>query len=196
MSDTNERTLDSYNEHLQEYIDGTPHEVSSEFKLWVDEAISRLPAGGSVLEIGSAFGRDANYIENKGFEVTRTDAAKSFVDYLNEAGKQAELLNIVTGDVKGSFDMVFANAVLLHFAPDELNIALKKIHPALNERGVMAFSVKRGEGSEWSDAKLGAPRFFQYWELNHLTETLETNGFAVDWSNEGTKWLHIIAKPI
>lgn len=205
MSETNERTLDSYNTHLQEYIDGTPHEVSSEFKLWIDKAINLLPSSSKVLEIGSAFGRDATYIESKGLSVARTDAAQSFVDYLNENGQSAKLFNVVTDDIEGSFSMIFANAVFLHLKPDELKQALAKVHGALDKGGILAFSVKRGNGSGWSDAKLGAPRFFQYWETASLLELLEDNKFNVVWSSDETegyrdsdpiKWIHIIAEPI
>ncbi len=197
MSETNKRTLDSYNAHLQEYIDGTPHKVSQEFRFWIDEAIGILPPGSEVLEIGSAFGRDAAYMENKGLSVVRTDAAQSFVDYLNDNGQPARLLNVVTDEIEGSYDMVFASAVLLHLTPEELSTALENIHSALKETGILAFSVKRGSGSEWSDAKLGAPRFFQYWEPEPLREVLRDNGFTVDWSSGETdeKWLRIIAKP-
>lgn len=37
------------------------------------------------LEIGSAFGRDAGYLERKGHSVECTDATQAFVDLLNKA---------------------------------------------------------------------------------------------------------------
>ncbi len=121
MSETNERTLKSYNNHLQEYIDGTPHEVESDasIKAWIDKALSMLPENGVILEIGSGFGRDADYIEQAGFKVVRTEAAHSFVDYLNKNKKGAIELNVITDEIEGEYDMVFANAVLLHLTPDE-----------------------------------------------------------------------------
>ncbi len=199
MSETNERTLKSYNNHLQEYIDGTPHEVESDasIKAWIDKALSMLPENGVILEIGSGFGRDADYIEQAGFKVVRTEAAHSFVDYLNKNKKGAIELNVITDEIEGEYDMVFANAVLLHLTPDELEIALGKIHNAINGAGILAFSMKRGKGSEWSDAKLGAPRFFQYWELKPLAQVLKKSDFNISWFSGETdeKWLHIIAKP-
>ncbi|HUO54767.1 MAG TPA: hypothetical protein VMU18_08505, partial [Rhodoblastus sp.] len=37
---------------------------------------------------------------------------------------------------------------------------------------------KRGRGEEWSEAKIGAPRFFHYWEPDDLPPVLEAAGFA------------------
>lgn len=197
MSETNEQTLDSYNNYLQEYIDGTPHEVSGGQKIWIDTALAKLPSNARILEIGSGFGRDADYMESKGFAVARTDAAQSFVGYMNQNGKNTELLNVITDEIEGSFDMIFANAVLLHLTPEELNATLGKIRLALRREGILTFTMKRGSGSEWSEAKIGAPRFFQYWEQKPLIQILEESGFIISWSSAKTdeKWLHIIAKP-
>ena len=61
MSETNNRTVESYNAHIQEYIDGTPHEVSGVVKDWLDGSLADVPKDARILEFGSAFGRDAEY---------------------------------------------------------------------------------------------------------------------------------------
>ena len=52
MSDTNKTTIQSYNEHIQDYIDGTPQEVSGSVKLWIDASLDGLSLDARILEIG------------------------------------------------------------------------------------------------------------------------------------------------
>jgi SAM-dependent methyltransferase len=92
--DENEITLQSYNQHIKEYVAGTPKSViHGMFKDWIDRALANISKGSSVLELGSGFGRDADYIESKGYKVVRTDAAQGFVDLLKKQGHEALSLN-------------------------------------------------------------------------------------------------------
>lgn len=199
MNDANKRTLASYEAHIQEYNDGTPQEVSEGVKGWIDQMLDEVPKDASIVEIGSAFGRDANYIEGKGYEVQRTDATHGFVELLSSQGYSAKDFNLITDEFDKSYDVVFADAVLLHFTREELELALGKVYTALTSGGRFAFSLKQGEGERWSEDKLGSPRFFCYWTKAHITEVLERTGFihtVITTSEFGTnnpQWLHIIA---
>lgn len=198
--ETNKKTVQSYEDHIDEYIKGTPQEVSGPIKEWIDNSLRLIPADGRILELGSAFGRDADYFESKGYRVDRTDVVEGFVDLLTKQGHKARQLNALTDELGANFDMVFANAVFLHFTIEELKEVLAKTHTALNENGILVFSVKRGSGSKWSEDKLGAPRFFQYWELEPLEQLLKEENFAVVESgskrseHRNQDWLHIIAR--
>lgn len=193
---SNEKTLISYEQHVQEYIDGTPQEVSSFVKDWIDESLSYVPKSGRVLEIGSAFGRDANYIEQAGYVVRRTDATENFVDLLRSQGHEADLLNAITDDLGGPYKMVFADAVLLHFTAEELTSVLSKIYESLGTGGILAFTLKQGVGAEWSNDKLGAPRFFNYWTRDELEGELNKQNFKILKlaSDDSRKWWQVISK--
>lgn len=196
----NSITITSYEEHIQEYIDGTPQEVGGHVKEWIDRALDQLPKDAKILELGSAFGRDAAYIESKGFKVECTDATKGFVDLLQKQGHSARVLNAITDNFGGGYDMVIANAVLLHFTPQETVTVLHKIHRSLNDGGILAFTVKQGKGSEWSEAKLGAPRYFTYWTARDVDMLLADTGFTpvmVSPDNAGinnVQWLAVVAR--
>ncbi|HVU59804.1 MAG TPA: methyltransferase domain-containing protein [Candidatus Saccharimonadales bacterium] len=200
QSDTNRQTLQAYEQHVQEYLAGTPHVSSDAFKEWIDRALALVPAGSTILEFGSAFGRDADYMESRGYQVRRTDAAKAFVDLMRRQGHAADVLDAITDELGGPYAMVFANAVLLHFTPDETAHVIKKVYDSLQPGGVFACSVKQGEGSAWSDEKLGAPRYFTYWSAEKLRPLLEQASFEVlelraagDVRRAQTTWLHVIA---
>lgn len=200
MDDSNRTTLNSYEGHAEEYIKGTPQEVSGNVQLWIDETLASVPLEASILELGSAFGRDAEYIESKGYKVQRTDATQAFVDYLRKQGHSAEYFNAIIDEFPSSYDLIFANAVLLHFTTDEVEVVLWKIFQSLNVGGRLSFSLKLGEGEEWSDAKLGAPRYFHYWQENEIIQLLENTGYDNIHTYNGlvgrndAQWLHIIAE--
>lgn len=106
MSETNSRTLESYNEHIQEYIDGTPQVVSGDVQRWIDASLQGLPLDAKIIEVGTAFGRDASYIENQGYKVERTDATEGFVDWLNQNGHPARVFNLISDDFDNNYDLV------------------------------------------------------------------------------------------
>lgn len=190
-------TLQTYERRLAEYIDGTPQEVSADAQAWIAATLDRVSPEQPILEIGSGFGRDADFIEAHGFAVTRSDAAQSFVDLLRAQGHDALSINALSDDVRkvaGKQSAIFANAVLLHFDDAQLEVALTNMRRALEQDGVLSFAVKRGDGEEWSQAKLGEPRYFRYWQRDTLYPLLEKNGFKVEWDLESDAWLHVVAR--
>lgn len=201
MTETNPTTVASYNEHIQEYIDGTPKNVEGFVQTWIDDTLSGLPTNARILEIGSAFGRDADYIEGKGYAVERTDATPGFVELLQNNGHEARLLNAITEELGNGYDLIFADAVLLHFTRDEARSVIRKVSGALNAKGRFAFTLKYGEGEGWSDEKLGAPRYFCYWDSETIKPIIEQSGFTnIRITDDFTatvgskaKWIQVIA---
>lgn len=180
----NQYTLRAYETAGAEgYLTSHPHlvnhEVMEPVKGWLDRVLARVPRGGRVLELGSALGRDADYIESHGYSVERTDAVQTFVNYLQKQGHSARLLDVVHDELGGPYDMVFANAVLLHLTNEETQAALHKARNSLSEDGILAFSVKPGEGEEWSESKMGVARYYNYWTAEGLGGLLINEGYQI-----------------
>ena len=198
MSETNDKTICAYEEGVLEYIKNTHSTVEGSLKIWIDWALSFLKPNSSILEIGSGNGRDAKYMEERGFKVTRSDAVQGFVNYLQGQGYEAEVLNALQDSLPIGFDMIFADAVFLHFTPKELDGVLEKIHSSLGKGGILAFMLKEGEGSEWSSEKIGSGRFFHYWDPGDLADFVHDAGFTlmrlVRDTVGTTKWIFIIAE--
>lgn len=199
MSEANNRTVESYNAHIQEYIDGTPHEVLGVVKDWLDGSLADVPKDARILEFGSAFGRDAKYLAGLGYTVECTDATPAFVDLLQQKGFDAKVLNAITDELPQGLDFVLANAVLLHFNRDEAALVIKKVFDSLNTNGKFAFTLRQGEGEGWSEKKLGAPRFFCYWTEPQIRDVLESTGFgdveiSGDKAAANATWLQIVAR--
>lgn len=188
----NQKTLQSYELGIREYVDRTVSEVSGETKTWIDATLSFLPLTARIIEIGSAFGRDAQYMESFGYTVERTDATQGFVSLLQENGYSASRFNVLTDDFTSTYDLIFANAVFLHFKPQQLRMVLEKCHASLSENGVLSFSVKHGKGEEWTTAKVDNPRYFCYWQADTIKELVESTKFDRISISEGNKFLSII----
>jgi len=200
MDSTNKITLESYNVGVHAYIENTDHKRDPAVQDWLDKSTAGLGSDARILEIGSGYGRDAMYLESKGYHVEKTDAAKSFVDVVQQTDPTAHVLNILTDEISGTYDLIIANGVLLHFTADELELALAKIFNALEPNGTFAFTVKQGEGEEWKTNKEMGPRFFKYWNAPELTEILTKNGFVDinSWINDidapNATWILFIVK--
>jgi SAM-dependent methyltransferase len=169
-------TLNSYEQAAERYrdADSPPHDAHLRF---IDRLASALP-GATVLEVGSGTGRDARLLEERGLRVSRSDAARSFVKMLRDDGYQARRLDVRYDDLEGPWDAVFANAVLLHLSRPDLIAVVARIRRALRPGGVVAFSVKEGDGEAWSEAKLGLPRYFTYWREGPLRDCLHSTGWV------------------
>ena len=193
----NERTLETYNNGVQQYIDNTPQVVDGAVKKWLDALFEGVRDDARILEIGSAFGRDAAYIESMGYSLYRTDAASGFVDYLRAKGESAEMLNVLTDSIdEESHDVIFADAVFLHFSKEEFVAALKNVYLGLSSQGRLGLTLKNGDGEEVARHKMNDDRYFKYWREPELARTLSEAAFKIISINQTMdgKWLHLIAE--
>jgi SAM-dependent methyltransferase len=178
VTDPTNVTLAAYESGVEAYCAASPSTVAPAVAGLLD-AIAALVPGGRVLELGTGPGLEADYLEQRGLTVDRTDATRAFVDRLRRAGHPARLLDVRSGELGGPFDAVLAHAVLLHLARNDMEQALRACLVATKAGGVLALTVKEGDGEDWSDTKLDTPRWFVYWRPRPLRELLERTGWNV-----------------
>lgn len=148
----------------------------------LDPFLDRLPAGGSVLELGCGGGQDAARIKARGFAVDATDATPAMVRKANERwGVGARVMTFDGLDAEAAYDGVWAHASLLHCPRDALPDVLARIHRALRPDGWHFASYKLGEtegrdplgrfynfpSAEWLVALYGAVPGWQVVETCH-----------------------------
>jgi len=200
MQNANKKTIQSYESSINEYIQNTPIKHGAVVEDWINKSIQALSPDAKILEIGSAYGRDAKIIEEKGFYVEKTDATKGFVNILQKDDPKARILNIITDNLDSTYDLIIANAVFLHFDNKDMQLSTTKVYSALNPGGVFSLTLKQGEGEAWQDNKGMAPRYFNYWSKDDIVELLVATGFTdVDaWVNSSygpnKSWIMVIAK--
>jgi SAM-dependent methyltransferase len=194
---TNAATLAVYEQAADRYRDSqsSPPDWHLHF---LDRVAAALAPGAEVLEIGSGTGADARYLLAHGLAVQPSDAASSFVAAMRGAGLPARRLDVLTDDLGGPWDAVVAFAVLLHLTPAELDRVLDRVREAVRPEGVLALSVKEGDGGGWSDHRLGLPRYFTYWRVEPLTRRMAAHGWRVEHVEEQAgqrdHWILVIAR--
>lgn len=163
----------------------------------LDQVAELLP-GGRLLEIGSGPGWDADYLEQQGLVVQRSDITPAFVELMQAGGHDARILDVRTDDLGGPWDGVLANAVLLHLTRSEFAAVVARVADAVRPGGLFAFTLKEGDGEGWSEAKLELPRWFVYWREPELRSVVEAAGWTVLWlehaDDRPDNWLNIIAQ--
>lgn len=191
-----ERTLDAYERASRRYAERTSDDRAG----LVDDLIALVPPGSHVLELGSGPGRDALALEADGLRVDRTDGAHAFVEALRAEGHPARVLDLRADGFGGPYDAVFANAVLLHVARPALADVLVRLRAAVRPMGVLATTLKRGEGDAWSTRKTDRARHFTYWTEDALAEVVRRAGWDDVVVRETTRagaderWLTVTAR--
>jgi 2-polyprenyl-3-methyl-5-hydroxy-6-metoxy-1,4-benzoquinol methylase len=174
--DANAETLHTYEQAAALYRERTVRSDDEPDDL-VALVAAHAPAGAAVLEVGSGPGHDADRLEALGFAVRRTDAARSFVELQRADGHDIDVLDVRTDDLGGPYDVVFAQAVLLHIDRDELPGVLARALAAVRPGGLLALTLKEGDGDGWSSHKVELPRHFTYWRVEPLRAALEGAGW-------------------
>jgi hypothetical protein len=89
----------------------------------------------------------------------------------------------------------------LHLTRHQFAVSLRRLQSALVPEGRLAFTVKQGDGEGWSTAKLGAPRYFCYWQSKSLRHLVAAAGFTsiqlTQWTTpSGQLFLAVIAESL
>jgi SAM-dependent methyltransferase len=112
---TNARTLAAYETASDRYI-AAFRPPPPDYLEFVYDFVDRLPPEAEVLEIGSGTGHDADVLEAEGLHVHRSDATPAFVRALRARGLTADVVNVLSDDLGGPWNGLYANAVLLHLS--------------------------------------------------------------------------------
>lgn len=139
-------TLSAYDFDADRRAEDAPPLPSDLLRL-LDDFVEALPAEPFVLEVGSASGRDAVALEERGVRVRRTDLTEAFVARLRTEGWDATRPDPLTDDLGGPYDGVYASAVLRHLSRPEMATVLRRLRAATREGGVLAVTLKEGVGS-------------------------------------------------
>jgi len=192
----NEITVKTYENAVDKYVNLTTSVVKWEFKDWIDKALSYVSKESKILEIWTWWGRDSDYIESLWYCIQRSDYPDSFIEYNKKRWKEIIKLDILNIDLIEKYDLVFANAVLLHFKKSQVKKILSNVRWILNEWWFFVFSLKKWYWEEFNDAKVDWPRFFKYWQNEEIMNILNSSWFEAKYleNADWNKWIHIICQ--
>lgn len=119
-----------------------------------------------VLEIGCAYGREAQYILQKTDDYTGIDISST---YINMAQSENDSGNFIVADVleydfPQNIDIVFAFASFLHLSDVELKSVLERLCASLQKNAILFISLKRRDQYETDvvDDGYSVRRFYYY----------------------------------
>ena len=139
--DTNQKTIDYYNAHAEDFARST---ASVDFHEVQDRFLSHLPAGAKILDFGCGAGRDAKYFAEKGYEVFATDGSKELCKVAAGIGITVRQMLFSELDEIESYDGIWACASILHLCREELADVLRKMIQAAKTDGYIYMSFKYG----------------------------------------------------
>ena len=196
----NRRTVQSYEGYARRYaaaVDKRPSGVDEEGLRRLAESV---PRGGTILEVGSGPGWDADFVESFGVRVRRTDVTEAFREFQAERGKQVDALDILTDDFGGPYDAVMAPCVLLNIDRSHTDGVLAKIAASLKPNGTFLVSVREGEGDIWERSERSGEYYVVLWSEPDFTARLRAAMLEVAWSGRRVHsdgpWFTILARKI
>lgn len=175
-------TLQSYETTALSYAKNTE---AFHPQLEAQKFLNRLPANGTVLDIGCGPGRDAKIFSDLNFNVIGIDFSASMIKLAKE---NAPLCTFHVMDMEeldfpnDSFDGIWANCSLLHISKKNMPFVLKKIYAILKFNGVFYLSVKEGDRDEalTADSRYeGVKKYWSYYQQNELLALLHSAGFQI-----------------
>jgi SAM-dependent methyltransferase len=163
---------------------------------------------GTILEIGSGHGRDAEDLLELGYDYVGTDISVGLINIIRQRFPDQKFyqqsvyeLDFQEGQ---NFDGFWAAAVLLHVPKSRMDEALQSIRRVVNTDAIGFISLKDGQGEGVQDDVVGREtmrRFFSYWTKEDFTEVIDANGYeVVDYIyhpvSEKTKWHSFLVRTL
>ena len=165
----------------------------------LDQFLSRLPVGASILELGCGGGQDSEFMLAAGFDVHPTDGTPDIAKAA-EARLGIPVKTLLFEDIgdRDRYDGIWANACLLHVPRPALPGIIGRIHAALKQGGVFYASFKAGE----AEGRDTFGRYYNYpskaW-LENLYGQLGWKSLEIEvrqgsgYDKVPTDWLHVTA---
>ncbi|MEM3364754.1 MAG: class I SAM-dependent methyltransferase [Candidatus Micrarchaeia archaeon] len=191
-------TIKAYDGYADYYI--SRHAKWDEVEKYKRYFISRLPAGGSILDAGCGPGRDLNYFISKGYNAIGIDLCSSFIKYVKRNRLPAVRMDMRTLKFPDNyFDGIWCCASFFHIPSEDADMALQEFNRVLKPKGVIFISVKQGRGERFIQKdvyKKGTHMFYRFYTRKSITELLDKNGFEpinVWTETTRSKWVSVIA---
>ena len=194
----NQRTVASYERCAGDYAHSVGPELSSLGAQALTSLINAVPPGGSILEIGSGPGFDADFLERHGLSVRRTDAAQAFVDYQSERGRPAEKLDLIQDELNGPYHGIVAQYVLQHIDREMIDLVLGKVSRALMPGGCFLATLREGQGERDEPGSSGGYYYVALWQADEFATRLANAGLQVQWTeamaDEDGRWMAVLSR--
>lgn len=196
----------TYNRIAEDWA--TDHAVDTWWIEGTTEFCKLLKPGSAILDVGCGGGFKTKFLADRGFAVKGTDFSESMIA---AAGRKYPTLDFAVRDLHdidqepGTYDAIFAQAVLLHIKKIEVLDVLAKMKSRLNAGGFIYVAVKahrEGKPDEEvvkeNDYGYEYERFFSYYSMTELENYFRELDMVVVsqtvTSSGRTNWLQVVAQ--
>ena len=157
-------TIPFYDENGQDFFDRT---VTIDLKPLYDTLAKYIPEDAHILDAGCGSGRDSKVFLERAYKVSAFDASEKLVKLASDyTGLKVRHLSFDKMDYQSEFDVVWANASLLHIPRMKLLPIFEKIMQALKKNGMFYASFKVGQG----EGIVEDGRHFTYFDEAHMRD--------------------------
>jgi ubiquinone/menaquinone biosynthesis C-methylase UbiE len=142
---------------------------------------SALP-GRRVLDLGCGPGRDVEWLQELGYDVTGVDLSSGM---LAEGRRRLPDARFVRGDIgslplaTSSLDGIWSCSAFVHLDHRQGARALGEIARSLRAGGALYLGLEQGAGQEWRTIPGAGRRLFQYWQPEEIASAVEEVGLTV-----------------
>lgn len=139
--------------------------------------------GKMVLDIGCGSCRDSLFFMQSGLQVESVDLAEKLLrvsaDFFPNTFKRVMDLRKLAYRT-GTFDGIWASAVLLHMCYSDFLVALQEFRRVLKPTGLLYFSIKEGDGEVLIEFEgTNHYRLFHFYQRTEVYELLDKAGFKL-----------------
>ena len=217
MSFQNKKTLDAYQLTASKYLaNSIEHDAldvekakrkKEQLQSFIKQSFSSIPIGSKVLEIGSADGENAKYLQELGYDVTASDIADDFIEAIKSNGLEPIKFNVLEDEFLERYFGIFCWRVFVHFTKEDALKVIKKTYDALEKDGIFVFNAINRETKEveeeWIDFPgeyhMGIDRYYNYYYQEDLDSLIAQTDYEIlDFHKEGgdenNKWLVYVLK--
>lgn len=189
MSDVRRMLRQLYDDEARDYAANTDSYADFPgLKEDVDAFVAQFAQSALILDLGSGPGRDSRYLAARGFSVVAADFSLEMLRIGRSAGVsqvQADMARLPFRS--NTFAGAWVCASLLHLPSRNHDQALIELLRVLAPGGLVAVSMKAGEGEGWTEGRsIRRPRWFTLVDPVEFVATLASRGFMeTSWS-----WCH------
>ena len=145
------QTLTYYNQNASSFFRNT---VDVDMSVLHERFLSKVSAGGNVLDAGCGSGRDTKAFLSRGYRVTAFDASEELVNLAKKhTGAPVQLRSFLDVEEQAMYDGIWACASLLHVPHAEVPKVLQRLWNALKPGGAFYLSFKLGTTERVQDGR-------------------------------------------
>lgn len=164
------------------------------------EEFSQKLQGEKVLDIGCGTGKDTEFLEKQGFNVTGIDLSEEMISYCKQ-NRSGQFIKKDIRDIdfeEDTFDGIWCSAAIFFIPEEDMRKVVSEFREIIKPQGLLYINFKQVQGEESDVSK--KEQIQHTVAKDEAQSILEENGFKIDKFTEsssegGSVFLNFFARP-